>query len=133
MPSLFPQFFVFSFLIPLILRIILGIILIIHGYPKLFKNFSNTVVWFNDAGLKPAKFWVLTIGILEFFGGISLIFGFLTQLIAILLSIQFLFIILWIKRGQKLVGGYEFDLTLFAISFSLIFLGAGAYAIDLPI
>ena len=131
MINLFPQFFVFSLLAPFILRIVLGLILIYHGYPKLFKAFQGTVSYFESVGIKPAKFWVIVVGLVEFLGGIFILIGFLTQLAAILVSLEFLFIVfgLKIKKGFKEL---EFDLAILAIALSLIFLGAGAFAVDIP-
>ena len=78
MLSIFPQLFAFSELAPFILRLVLGIIFIVHGYPKLFKAFGQTAGFFESVGIKPAKFWVVVVGISEFFGGIALLVGFLT-------------------------------------------------------
>ncbi|OGY59425.1 MAG: hypothetical protein A3H02_02845 [Candidatus Niyogibacteria bacterium RIFCSPLOWO2_12_FULL_41_13] len=131
MPNLFPQFFVFSLLAPFVLRIALALILIYHGYPKLFKNFQATASYFEALKIKPAKFWVIIVGLVEFLGGIFLLFGFLTQLVAILVGIQFLFIIF----GLKISKGFkelEFDLAILAMALALIFLGAGAFGVDLP-
>ncbi|KKS33945.1 MAG: hypothetical protein UU96_C0011G0023 [Parcubacteria group bacterium GW2011_GWC2_42_13] len=69
MPSLFPQLFDFQQIAPLILRVILGMIFIVHGYPKLFKNYSQTVQFFESVGLKPGKVLVFVSGSVEFFGG----------------------------------------------------------------
>jgi putative oxidoreductase len=136
MPSIFPQLFAFEQLAPFILRLVLGIIFVIHGYPKLFKAYSETVKFFESVGIKPAKFWVFVVGAVEFFGGIALIVGFFTQIAAILIAINMLVAILWVKiwKFKKgLVDGYEFDLILLAVAIALLFLGAGAFAVDLPL
>jgi len=136
MQSLFPQLFTFSELAPFILRIALAVIFITHGYPKLFKTFGQTAQFFESVGLKPAKFWVLVVGILEFFGGIFLLVGFLTQAVGILLAFQMLVAMVWVKKikfKKGLVDGYEFDLILFVAALALVFLGPGAFSIDLPL
>lgn len=133
MLSIFPGLLEFKLLAPFVLRLVLGIIFIAHGYPKLFKNFANTVGWFNSVGIKPAKFWVLVVGVTEFFGGVALIVGFATQLAALLIAINMLGAIFLVKRKMGLVNGYEFDLALLAMAISLVFLGAGLFAIDLPL
>ena len=53
-----------------ILRIVLGVVFVAHGYPKLFKNFSGTAGWFDSIGFRPGKFWALVAGGVEFFGGL---------------------------------------------------------------
>ncbi len=133
MPSLFPQLFAFEQLAPLILRVVLGVIFIVHGYPKLFGQFAGTVQFFESVGIKPAKFWVFVVGVVEFFGGILLVFGFLTQLVAALLAIRMLVTIWKLKFSQGLVGGYELDLALLAMALALLFLGPGAFSLDLPL
>lgn len=132
MPALFPQVFYLSELAPLILRLVLGAVFIAHGYPKLFKDFYGTAAFFESVGLKPAKFWVLVVGSVEFFGGILLILGLFTQAVALLIVINMLGAIWKVKFKQGFVNGYEFDLALLAMAATLFFLGAGAYSIDFP-
>ena len=133
MPSIFPQFFAFEQLAPFLLRIVLGIIFISHGYPKLFKVYNETVKFFELVNIRPAQKWVFVIGSIEFFGGILLILGFLTQLVALLLT-GVMVVALWVQKkklNKSLIGGYELDLILLVSVFSLVLLGAGAFAIDL--
>lgn len=135
MLSIFPQLFTYSEIAPLLLRLALAVIFIAHGYPKLFKNFQGTADFFGSVGLKPAKFWAIVVGISEFFGGIFLLIGFLTQISAILMSIIMLTAI-YVKKfkfKKGLTEGYEFDLILLAAALSLLFLGPGAFSIDLPL
>lgn len=132
MLNLFPQLLAFELLAPFILRLTLAVILIYHGYPKLFKDFSSTVSYFESLKIKPAKFWVVVVGLIEFIGGIFLFVGFLTQLVAILVSLEFLFIVFILKRAQGFKA-LEFDLAILAMALSLIFLGGGAFAIDIPL
>lgn len=136
MLSIFPQLFAYDQLAPLFLRFAIGVIFIAHGYPKLFKNFSGTAQFFESVGLKPAKFWVIIVGVSEFFGGLALIIGFLTQIAALLIAITMLVAMVYVKKikfKKGLVDGYEFDLILFAVALALLFLGPGAFAIDLPL
>lgn len=133
MLNVFPQLLTFHLVAPLILRVILGIVFIIHGYPKLFKQFGGTVQFFDSIGIRPARFWVLAVGIVEFFGGIALVAGIFTQVAAGLIAINMLVAILKVKRTQGFAGGYEFDLVLMAVAVSLLFLGPGILAFDLPL
>ena len=66
-----------------ILRVVLGVLFVAHGYPKLFKNFSGVAAWFDSQGIRPAKFWVLVVGGVEFFGGLFLVLGILVQVVGI--------------------------------------------------
>ena len=133
MLSLFPQLLTLEQLAPFILRLALGVIFIAHGYPKLFTQFSGTAQFFESVGIKPAKFWVFVVGAVEFFGGILLVAGFLTQPAAFLLAVNMLVAIWKLKFKQGLVGGYEFDLALLAVALALLVLGPGAFSLDLPL
>lgn len=132
MPSVFPQLFDFWFIVPFFLRILLGIVFIAHGFPKLFKKFSETKAFFASLGLRPAVLWTLWIGILEFVGGIFLIIGLFVQPIALLLAINMFFAIVLVARRKGFVGGWEFEICLLFIALALFIMGAGAFAIDAP-
>jgi putative oxidoreductase len=114
----------------LILRLILGLLMIVHGWPKI-KNIKGTTEWMSSSGFKPGIFWAVVSALVEFIGGIFLVFGFLTQIIALLLTIQFLIIIIWrMKNHQTLVGELELDLLIFASSIVLFLNGAGTLSLD---
>lgn len=133
MLNFFPELLNYSFFAPLLLRVILGLIFAVHGYPKLFGGFSQTAGFFESVGIRPAKFWVFVVGVVEFFGGIALILGFATQIVALLIAIDMLVAIWKVKFKMGFVNGYEFDLLLLIVALSLMLTGAGAYAIDLPL
>ncbi|MEK7566651.1 MAG: DoxX family protein [Patescibacteria group bacterium] len=133
MLSIFPDLLDYSHFAPFILRVILGLVFVVHGYPKLFTGFAQTAGWFDSVGIKPGKFWAFVVGATEFFGGIALIFGFATQLAALLIAIIMLAAIVKVKFKQGFAGGYEFDLMLLAAAVALMLMGAGAFAIDWPL
>jgi len=81
--------FIFSDWGILILRLVLALILIAHGLPKI-KNLKTTAQGFKEIGFKPAKFWAFIAAVAEFFGGLMLLVGFLTQLVALIIAIGFL-------------------------------------------
>lgn len=121
-------FFVFNNWALLLLRVVLGVILVYHGLPKI-KDLAKTGKDFAGMGFKPGKFWGTLVALLEFIGGIFIIAGLLTQLVSVLLAIQFLIILITIKRSAKFTD-IEFDLLLFATSVLVATLGAGPYSID---
>ncbi len=104
----------------LILRIVVGVVLIVHGLPKL-KDIKGTAAWFASVGFKPGGLWAPLIGIVEFFGGLGLVLGIFVQPIALLVTIQFIVINIWkIVRKEKLVGGFELDLIILAAALVLL-------------
>ncbi|MEK7607978.1 MAG: DoxX family protein [Patescibacteria group bacterium] len=127
---MFPLLYIWDDWGLLALRIALGLVLAIHGIPKL-KNIRGTGAWFASEGFKPGMFWAVVVTLLEFFGGIALILGFLSQALAALLVVQFLVILIWkIKKGDSFVGGYELDIFIFATALAILSLGGGSYAVD---
>ena len=133
MLNLFPALLDYSNFAPLILRVVLGLVFVAHGYPKLFTGFSQTAGWFDSVGIKPGKFWAFVVGAVEFFGGIALVLGFATQLAALLIAINMVVAMAKVKFKMGFVNGYELDLILLAAALSLTLTGAGAFAIDLPL
>jgi putative oxidoreductase len=121
-------FFVFSDWAFFILRIVLAAVMIYHGIPKL-KNPSMTGESFSKMGFRPGIFWARITGILETVGGVFILIGFLTQAISLLFIIQFLVILVKLKR-LKSMKEYEFDLVLLAAFMVLAAVGGGAADFD---
>lgn len=114
----------------LILRVVIGIIFIAHGWPK-FKNLKQNSENFAMMGFKPGAFWGTIVAFVELLGGLALIAGFFTQIAALLLAIDMLVAFLWkVKGGQKLVSGFELDLTLMAAALLIATIGSGIYGLD---
>ena len=89
----------------------------------------GTAEWIGKI-FKLGMFWATVVALTEFVGGIFLIFGFLTQIFAFIVAIEFIVIIIKLNWRKGLVGGYEFDLLIFASALALATLGAGGYSID---
>lgn len=132
---MFYSLLVYGDFAPFVLRIVLGIAFIVHGYPKLFNKESREgfAGWLGSIGIKPGKFWALVVGVVEFFGGLALILGVYTQIVALLIVVNMLVAmwkVKWGKVGFTAQGGWELDLAYLAIALSLIFTGPGAWGID---
>ncbi len=114
----------------LVLRVTLGAILIAHGWPKL-KDLKGTAAWMESVGFKPGMLFAVLSMLLEFFGGVAFVVGFLVQAVAFVAIFQFFVLTLWkLKNKKPLSGGYEIDLLIFAAAVALFFLGGGSYSID---
>ena len=121
----------------LALRTAVGIIFIVHGWPKLTQaptlgpGFAKMVRLSPGAG----TVWMLVQGAVEVGGGALLIGGILTQLVALAFmvimvgAISFK-VVLW-KTGfmAQQTTGWEFDFVLLAASFVLLLAGPGSIAI----
>ncbi len=114
----------------LFLRVVLGVIMVGHGYHKVFGGLSEHVHHVANLGLPG---WLAYFSAAaEFFGGLLLIAGFLTRLASLAIFIN-MFVAIWKvhwKHGLLGDGGYQFPLSLAAIAFALIFFGAGPIALD---
>jgi putative oxidoreductase len=120
------------------LRLISGLIFSAHGAQKLFAWFggyglAGTGQWMESIGLAPGYLMALMAGSAEFFGGLFLIFGFLTRPTSFILAVTMIVAIFTVHIDNGLFmsnNGYEFGLALFAMSISLMFSGAGKLSLD---
>ena len=114
----------------LLLRLVVGLIFVVHGWPKL-RDLKGTAGNFEGMGFKPGTFWGTLVALVEFVGGLAIFFGLYTGLAALLIGIEMLVGIFWkMSRGQGLAGGYELDLILLAGCIALLTLGPGVYSIE---
>lgn len=71
-------------------------------------------------------------GVAEFFGGLALLLGLLTPIVAVLAALWMLSTT-WFsitKLKKKYAGGYELDVTMVMVAIALALLGSGAFSID---
>jgi putative oxidoreductase len=120
----------------LALRIAIGGIFIVHGWPKI-TGARGMAAAMGGGEAKPVMVGIFTIqGIVEAVGGVLLILGVLTQLVALAFAIIMIGAIL-LKNTQWKTGfmsrqttGWEFDLVLLAANFLLFLTGPGELAIQ---
>jgi putative oxidoreductase len=131
---MFEQLVPYTPYLALLLRVVVGVTMIMHGYPKL-KNLKQTVQWTKGLGV-PAAATYLAI-ILEFFGGIALVIGLIVPIVAFFIALEMIGNTIMKKTKMKspyLVGqnaaAYEIDITYLLLGITLIVLGAGAISID---
>lgn len=113
-----------------ILRLALGIIFIVHGWPKL-KNIKQTAEGFTMMGFKPGALWGTIAAIGETFGGVAIIIGFLAPLAGLFFSIEMIVTTIWkMAKKNKLIGGFELDMLLFAAALLIATMGGGLLSLD---
>jgi putative oxidoreductase len=114
----------------LALRLVLGAVMIAHGFPKVFGGIHHHVEFVQSLHM-PGWLAYLSAAA-EFGGGILLVIGFLTRLAALFVMVDMLVAIFTVhlKNGFLGQGNYQFPLALAAIAFFLILSGAGSISID---
>jgi len=137
MLNIFPNLLFLGLLSPFLIRIALGIIFLWIGYSYLFKDREIIMKQISDRWPKISAPIVWFYGIFEIIAGIFLALGFLTQIAAIagiLISVDALFV-KWLYKDLSSIAKYSklFYMLIFAVSLSLLFSGAGAFAFDLPL
>lgn len=122
----------------LLLRVPTGLILAAHGAQKLFGAFgghglAGTGQWMASIGLEPGYAMALMAGSAEFFGGIALALGLLTRPAALVIAFTMLVAIFSVHWDGGLFlsnNGYEYALTLLAVTLALAVQGPGRFAVD---
>lgn len=115
-----------------VLRVVVGALLVLHGYPKLFRNFAQFSGWLDSLGMKPGKFWALVVFSVEFVGGVFLILGIFVQIVGVLVVVQMLVAMWKVKWGKVGIldpGGWELDLLYLVAALVIALGGPGAYAL----
>ena len=134
--SLFPNLLDFQMLGVFILRVTLGIILVRFWYSQvILHKHSERISFLSNLGLRPAKTYFYILSSIEGLVGLFFIIGLYTQGAAIASGILMLVAAIFKMRKptETSLAPTEFYILFAIASFSLIFLGPGAFAIDLPL
>ncbi len=116
-----------------ILRVIVGIVFLMHGSQKLFTfGFHGVAGMFGHMGIPLPAVAAVVVTLVEFLGGLALIAGLATRVAAALLAIDMAGAILFVhaKNGFFSPMGYEFPLTLLASCVCLMLAGGGACSVE---
>jgi len=119
-----------------IVRVVFGITMFMHGWPKLTVAGPDkvTAAFANNYGL-PAWFGYLAM-FFEIVGGAALVAGLFTRFFAAALAVEMLIALLTVhisKGFSASAGGYEYVLLLGLVSFYIAIRGGGPYSADAKI
>jgi len=112
-------------------RIALGALFLVHGIPKI-RNPRQAIEFVRSTGFPAGAVFATLFTLLEFFGGIALLLGFLTQVVGALIALEMVATSIFAKTklGRKFVGGYELDVSYLVLGLVVALHGGGAWSID---
>lgn len=116
-----------------LLRVILGIVFLVHGYVKFQGGIGYTVDFFESLGLPGFSAYI--VASIELVGGIALVLGLGTRIVAGLLAIILAVATIKVKLAVGFLGngqmaGYELDLALLAMAIYLALKSKTFLALD---
>ena len=134
MLSIFPTLFAYNMAVPLVFRIVIGLSFILFGYANYTRNKEGKIGTLESFKIKPGKVWLRIIAATEIIGGVLVVTGLYTQIIALIFSIFLLIgLLAKSKKPDSLSLTRTELLLLLLVTASLLFLGPGFFAIDLPL
>ncbi|MDO8591261.1 MAG: DoxX family membrane protein [bacterium] len=133
MLSFFPTLFSYELVVPFVFRVVIGLAFIWFGYENIIKKREVQIALLPN--LKSSSdFWLWVIAVIYITGGLLLVAGLYTQVTALVFSILLLLAAIAKRKNPEAASlPQTTTLLLLLISASLLFLGPGFYAIDLPL
>ncbi len=132
MTGLFGVLLPYTAYLALFLRVWVGANFVAHGYPKLGKAKAQTLQWTKSLGVPTVATYLAII--LEFFGGLSLIIGFIVPIVGFFIAAEMVgnIYLKKVKMKGPYMGqnSYEIDITYLMLAIVLIVLGAGVLSVD---
>jgi len=117
----------------LIVRVAVGWNLLVHGYNKIMVGPTDAFLkGFADLGFVPPAFFYWSSFVIEMLGGICIMLGLFTRLVAAAAAIEMLciFVVYWGNGFGWLKRGYEYVLLWGLVAFAIALRGGGPYSLD---
>ena len=120
-------------------RLALAAVMIAHGSQKVLGSFGGPGFNSYTSGntpfsfMRPTWLWLAAAAFAEFFGGILVALGFLTRVAAFLIACTMITAVVGVHWGGGFFAsnrGYEYPLSLLAMSIALLISGGGMISVD---
>lgn len=114
----------------LLLRVVLGIVMLVHGVPKLL-HFGGVAKGFAGMGIPAPTLAAAVAAIAEAGGGVLMLLGIATDIAGVLFVIDMLGAIIFVHAAKGFSagkGGWEFPLVLLTMALAIAFAGPGRYS-----
>lgn len=116
------------------LRVVVGIVFAAHGWQKLsMMGFDGVAGFFGSLGVPLPMLAAVVVTLLELVGGIALILGIGTRVVAALLAVDMLAALLLVHLPNGIFvsnNGYELVLLLLAAGVYFALVGPGPLSLD---
>lgn len=116
----------------LFLRVVLGCLMIYHGWPKL-TDVGGTIGGFTGMGIPLAPVAAVYATFVETLGGLLMVLGAFSDVVGVLFAIDMLGAITLVHAKNGLAvneGGFEFVLALMAMALTIAFVGPGRFSVS---
>ena len=126
----------FAGLAPLVLRVVLGFLMVAHGYQKLSRGPATFGQNLAELGVPAPVFMGYVVTFTELIGGAFLLVGLLSRLAALALTIDLVVAIALVKvnvgliAGRGMGAGAELDLAFIAGFLAVLLAGPGRFSLD---
>ena len=118
----------------LVLRVVTGVIMIVHGWQKFFVDGIDGVrAFFGSMGLPAAGAGAVAVATIELVGGLLLLAGLGTRIVGALFAAAMIGAIVFVHGAKGFLaagGGYEFVLLLAGVGVALALTGGGRFSVD---
>jgi putative oxidoreductase len=120
---------------PLVIRVILGVLFIYHGFDKFDVGLDKVESAFDSWGVPAPAVSAPAVAVFEIVGGIALILGLATRVVAALFVVQLVGALIYVKQDLGILSsepmpGAELDLAYLGGLVALVLLGPGWLSVD---
>jgi len=134
MLSIFPTLLAYGLFGTTFLRISLGVIFIWLGLRALSTERKELLSQLTHLGFLPARFSLTLLSTLELLGGLFVALGLYTQVGALLIALISAKIVFWSMLNKPISKEPAvFYVMAFVMAITILFIGPGIFAFDLPL